>query len=253
MLVICNGAAKSGSTWLYNIVESLVEFEWPPEQYISRSNTKHPTIKEIFLEEYLAKENYSTRHVISKNHYGLPIHRTQLLSSKETKIIDMSRDTRDVIVSSYYDSCRRNGFEGTFSQYYWKRGRLLVDYMKRYHDVWDQHHEQIHQTSFEQLKENFEVEVKKIAAFLGIEISDEKLQEIKEVTNIDSLRKNYKDDKQYNTEKNPFFRKGEIGDWKNHFDEKILKDYEHVNQNGIGKWDLIYIKNRLIEKLFNKK
>ncbi|MDX2367659.1 MAG: sulfotransferase domain-containing protein [Colwellia sp.] len=249
MLVICNGAAKSGSTWLYNIVQNLMEFEWPDEKYISRSNTKHPTIKEKFLEKFVQTEDYVTSDIVSKNHYGKEFHRQALLADENTRIIDMSRDTRDVIVSSYYDSCRRNNYQGTFADYYWKEGRLLVDYMKRYHDVWDIEHPQILQTSFEALKTDFVNEVKKIAAFLQLDLTAEAIDELDKKTNIESLRKNYKDDQQYNTEKNPFFRKGAIGDWKNHFNDKMTYDYERIKANGIGKYDLIYLRNRIVEKV----
>lgn len=249
MLVICNGAAKSGSTWLYNIVSHLMEFQWPAQSYISQSNTKHPTIKEKYLQNFVDNEDLVGCHYISKNHYGRPFHRTILLSSPNTRVIDMARDTRDVIVSSYYDSCRRNGFKGTFDDYYWQEGRLLVDYMKRYHDVWYPVHEQICLTSFEALKTDFTAEVSKIAEFLGLAVESIDIDEIYQKTSIDSLRKNYKDDAQYNTEKNPFFRKGEIGDWQNHFSDKMIKDYEKINENGLGRFDFIYLRNRIKEKV----
>ena len=249
MLVICNGAAKSGSTWLYNIVAHIKAFQWPEQAYISQSNTKHPTIKEKYLKDFLQNENVANADYISKNHYGKEFHRTALLASENTRVIDMSRDTRDVIVSSYYDNCRRNGYKGTFEDYYWQEGRLLVDYMKHYHDVWDAEHPQIFLTSFEILKTDFSNEVKKIAKFLTVSLSDEDVEKIFEQTNIDSLRNNYKDDKQYSTEKNPFFRKGVIGDWRNHFSDKMIADYEQINQNGIGKYDHIYLRNRLKEKI----
>ena len=249
MLVICNGAAKSGSTWLYNIVNHLMEFQWPAQSYISQSNTKHPTIKEKYLQGFIDNEDLVGRDYVSKNHYGRPFHRTILLSSPNTRVIDMARDTRDVIVSSYYDSCRRSGFKGSFDDYYWQEGRLLVDYMKRYHDVWHEPHQQICLTSFEQLKQNFAEEVMKIAKFLDVEIDEQGIEQIYQSTNINSLRKSYQDDAQYNTEKNPFFRKGEVGDWQNHFSEKMIKDYKKINQYGLGRYDFIYVKNRLKEKL----
>ncbi len=249
MLVICNGAAKSGSTWLYNIVENMSEFSWPPKKYISASNSKHPTIKEKNLRDFVNTEDYSDINVISKNHYGKVFHREVLLVSKDIRIIDMSRDTRDVIVSSYYDSCRRDGCKGSFSDYYWKEGRLLVDSMKNYHDVWSVEHRQVLNISFEELKNNFAREVARIAQFLDITINDKDILELDKKTNIDALRTTYKDDKQYNTTNNPFFRKGAIGDWKNHFDDKMSEDYERINSSGIGRFDLVYLRNRLVEKI----
>jgi hypothetical protein len=249
VLIVCNGAAKSGSTWLYSIIQNITEFEWPNSEFISRSNSKHPTIKENRLAEYLELDEFERRDVISKNHYGKQDHRDLLLSKSSTRILDISRDTRDVIVSSYYDECRRNGFSGSFGDYYWETGRLLVDKLGRYHQVWATPHPQILVSSYESLKTQFDAEVSRIATFLGVDLDGEDLARIDEATNIESLRQSYKDDAQYNTTENPFFRKGEIGDWKNHFDKKMIGDYENIERRGIGKFDLVYLNSRLRKKL----
>ena len=136
MLVVCNGAVKSGSTWLYNIVQELDEFDWPEVRFTSHSNSKHPTIKETCLADFLAEADFERRNIITKNHYGKVDHRELLLASPNTRILDMSRDARDVIVSAYYDRCRRHGFQGSFSDFYWRFGRPLVDNLRKYHDVW---------------------------------------------------------------------------------------------------------------------
>lgn len=249
MLVVCNGAAKSGSTWLYNIVQNLADFNWPEARYITHSNTKHPTIKEIHLSAFLRESDIERRNIISKNHYGKVAHRKLLLSSSHTRIVDMSRDSRDVIVSAYYDRRRRDGYQGSFEDYYWQSGRLLVNKLKRYHDVWSRPHPHIMVTSYEALKLDFCREVIKIADFLDVRVDKEDLARIRKVTNIDSLRVSYRDDAQYNTEGNSFFRKGEVGDWKNHFDPRMINDYERIEHNGIGKFDLAYLQTRIRQNL----
>ena len=243
------GAAKSGSTWLFNILQNIRPFEWPETRYISGSNSKHPTIKETFLDEFLAQSDYIERDVINKNHYGRLEHRNLLLARPDTRVLDMSRDTRDVIVSSYYDECRRNGFTGDFSEYYWKHGRLLVESMRRYHQVWSVPHDQILITSYEALKQDFESEVYRIGQFVNIELCNAEISRIESATSMETLRDSYRDDPQYNTRDNPFFRKGEIGDWQNHFDTRMLRDYEKVSQHGIGRLDRIYLGNRVRQKL----
>lgn len=245
MLVVCNGAIKSGSTWLYNIVQELDEFEWPEARYISNSNTKHPTIKETCLADFLTEVDFEKRNIITKNHYGNLNHRDLLLARPHTRILDMSRDARDVIVSAYYDRCRRSGFNGSFPEYYWQFGRSLVDELRRYHDVWAPPHPQILTTSYEALKSEFGDELSRIALFLDVEVDDQKIARIEKATTLESLRANYKDDDQYNTKENSFFRKGEIGDWVNHFDEKIENDYRKISQRGIGKFDFPSIRNRI--------
>jgi hypothetical protein len=48
-----------------------------------------------------------------------------LLSSPDTSVLDMSRDNRDAIVSSHCDEYRRNGFAGSFGDYYRLTGRFF--------------------------------------------------------------------------------------------------------------------------------
>jgi hypothetical protein len=250
MLVVCNGAVKSGSTWLYNIVQELDEFDWPEARYLSHSNSKHPTIKQSCLAGFLAEVEFESKNIITKNHYGKVGHRELLLASPNTRILDMSRDARDVIVSAYYDRCRRSAFRGSFSEYYWQFGRPLVDNLRKYHDVWATLHPQIMTTSYEALKSDFKNEVSKIASFLDVKVDHQEIARIEKATTLESLRSNYKDDAQYNTKENSFFRKGEVGDWENHFDEKIKSDYRKISQHGIGKFDIPSIRSR-IGGLFN--
>jgi hypothetical protein len=249
MFIVCNGAAKSGSTWLYNIVNNLVPCQWPAPDYLSKSNSKHPTITENHLTHFLNNVDFYKQHIISKNHFAQPLHRDQLLISPDTRVLDMSRDSRDVIVSSYYDACRRNNYQGNFSDFYWSKGRHLVNSLRRYHDVWALPHRQILVTSFELLKSDFGGEVSKIAKFLNVELSELDIIRIEQASSINSLRENYKDDQQYNSDKNPFFRKGIIGDWQNHFDNKMRHDYEKVKNKGIGKFDLIALRHQLLAKI----
>jgi hypothetical protein len=236
MLIVCNGAPKSGSTWLYNIVSRLRPSAWPDRAFLTRSK-KHPTIRPEAVQAYLATDAYRDADVICKTHYGSPAIRDLLLASPHTLVLDMERGLRDVIVSSYYDSCRRDGFQGSFARYYWFEGRALADHLMRYHRVWDNGHPQVLRTSFEALKAGFAPEVRRIAAFLGRAVSDEQLAELEQATSLGALREAYKDDPQYTTAKNPFFRKGEIGDWKNHFDERMTADIGRIEAQGLSRYD----------------
>lgn len=251
MLVVCNGAPKSGSTWLYNIVERLYDFDWPAEEYRT-STKKHPTIRPDALEAYLKTDEYQSKRVITKTHYGSERLRDSLLSNPQTRVLDMKRGLYDVIVSSYYDSCRREGFQGDFSKFYWFEGRSLAQYLIQYHKLWEIGHPHVYVTSFEALKTDFEKEARRIAAFLDKSLSDEDVARIREETDITSLRQNYQDDPQYNDEKNPFFRKGIVGDWESHFEPSMLKDIEEIEQSGIGSFDLVELSNKIKKKLFSR-
>jgi hypothetical protein len=251
MLIVCNGAAKSGSTWLYNIVKHLVSAEWPPATYLT-SSRKHPTIKPDLLERYLDEQDFRSRDVITKTHYGSPRLRELLLARPDVRVIDMDRNLCDVIVSTYYDSRLREGFAGDFRRFYWFEGRRQAEYLIRYHRLWGDGHPQVCVTSFEALKTAFADEVAKVAAFLGVGASAERIAEIRKETDIGALRDKYKDDPFYSDPKNPFFRKGEIGDWRNHFDEAMLADIRRIEQQGLRRFDRIEIANRLRREVYKR-
>ena len=237
MLVVSNGAFKCGSTWLFNILVSLRKFDWPEPEYLTKGNAKHPAIAEPRLSDYLAEGDYESRDVISKNHLERPEHRDLLLSREGVRVVCMTREPRDVIVSAYYHDLRKHHFEGAFDRYYWEEGRNLLPRLKLYSDTWAAPHAQMTSTTFEALKTDFEWEVSRIAELLGLEPDAATIESIRQETSLDALREKYQDAPSHRTAEADFFRKGEMGDWRNHFDDKMLADYDQVCRKGISPLD----------------
>ncbi len=236
MLIICNGAIKSGSTWLYNILVNLVSCEYPPQHYLTGRSDKSPCIKPALLPEFLDSEDYQNNHYITKNHLGRPEHRALLQNNPHVYVFDIERDPRDVVVSNYYHDQFRNGFEGSFENYYWEHGRYVADQLSAYHRLWRDAGPRCYVSSYERLKTDFHTEAAAIARVLGLEPDNAALESLREATSLDSLRKDYAKDKRYQGEK--FFRKGEVGDWERHFHGAALKDIHRVMDSGIPSYDL---------------
>ena len=238
MLLICNGAMKSGSTWLYNILCNLVDLKHPPEHYLtenSRKRQKNPCIKPALLAQFMAQEDIEKTNYVSKNHIGQPEYRDLLMSNPNVFVFDIERDVSDMTVSSYYDECNRHGYEGSFSDYYWSTGRYVANDVIRYHAIWRSAGSRFYMTSYEGLHANFADEVTRIANTLGLTLDAETIGKLQEKTSISSLRKRYQDEDLYKDEK--FFRKGIVGDWKNHFDMAMTKDIARIKARGIGPLD----------------
>ncbi len=76
---------------------------------------------------------------------------------------------------------------------------------------------------YEDMKKDLTAAISRIAQFIEIDISDEKIAIIAAMTTFDSMKNdntaNYSWDflPQVNPELTPFMRKGEVGDWKNYF------------------------------------
>ena len=232
MLVIVNGAFRSGSTWLTHIVRSIVEHSDIPNEYCNnRAWKKGTSIHSKKLKFFLQQIDYKHKNYVSKNHLNKVWHRKTILSYKNVYILDIQRDIRDTLTSGYYYYRSKGEFSGNFEKFYWRRGRYLTDYIKRYHEIWRYSSPRIYISSYEMLKAEFNVEVRKIGRFLGIKLLDTDITEIRKGTDINKLRTTWRE--QGKSENERFFRKGIVGDWQNYFNAEMLRDLENIQRNGL--------------------
>jgi len=252
MLVICNGAIKSGSTWLYNILVNLLDLERPPDAYLtsnSRKRATNPCIRPDMLEDFLSREDFHSRDYISKNHLGRRKYRDSLLARDGVFVFDIERNVRDVVVSAYYDARNRHGYAGSFAEYYWREGRFTADEVIRYHGVWRDSGPRFCMISYEGLHEDFAAEVSRIGETLGMAIDDEQAESLREQTSLGQMRKRYNNEDLYRG--NRFFRKGVIGDWQNHFDAAMTRDIERIEAKGVRSFDWRWLKRRMTSGMRN--
>jgi hypothetical protein len=230
MLLIANGAAKSGSTWLYNIVDELTAFERPPSEYILDERNPNPEIQYEKLGSLLEDLDYSRKDYLIKNHFNAPEERDLILSHADVFVLDIERNLRDVVVSSYFHNLRESRFEGPFKKYYWQKGRWQADLVRSHHEAWKTApKDRVYVSSYDRLKDDFAQEVQRIAKFLGRDISDLDAQRLAEATSIPKLREKYDDKGDIK-----FFRKGVSGDWENYFDRLMIRDIREIEMRGIA-------------------
>jgi len=93
---------------------------------------------------------------------------------------------------------------------------------------------------YEDLKEDFSSELKKIAKFLGVEVDEAKLAQIQGGSSIESMRKEYQSKKNImpGAAQGALVNKGAVGDWKNHLSDEqsaaIDKEFdEKLKDTGI--------------------
>lgn len=221
MLVLANGAFKSGSTWLYYAVGRLTGFPPPPEEFRNPS-WLNSNIDPDKLADALARLDYHVDDYMAKTHFGKPEQRDLILSYDDVYVLNIKRDMRDVVVSAYYHECRNSGYEGSFQDFYWQRGRKVAQQVADYHDVWSTESSRIHTSSFERMLEYGADELRRIGDFLGFHPTHDCLEEIRDFLQIDRVR----NATGQGHDKIPFFRKGVAGDWKNHFTAEITEDFE---------------------------
>ena len=236
MLVLANGAFKSGSSWLQAILKHIMEFEEIPADFQSPTH-KMPWLDRNRIDGFLRSDYHKSGRYLTKSHLYGQHFRKLLLSHDDVLIFDITRDLKDTIVSHYYHFKRDKNVDWSFEKYYWRVGRFKAQQVREYHLTWDEPHPAIYVSSYERLKTSFNDEVKQIGAFLGVDLSEERIAEIKDATSIDKMRKVRGQDKK--SEEQRFFRKGAIGDWQNHFDDAMQQDVHMIEQQGLKGKDML--------------
>ena len=233
MLIICNGAFKSGSSWLHAILIELaniknLDLQNVPIKYTNDVNSP-TTIIESKLQLFLKNENYHNLNYITKSHYFKKS--TLRIDYKvDVKIFFIKRDIKDAIVSHYFHILNKFSFKLSFYVYYYLLGRYKAYEISIFNKRCLKYMGDDNFFLFEDLITDFDSTIKKISKLIGIiEISEKEINIIKDKTNIKSLREKLKDGyiNYYPTKRSDnwkLFRNGKIGEWKDYFTNFMLKD-----------------------------
>lgn len=222
---------KSGTTWIQEVVDLILN-----DGDVDKCKRAPTQVRMPFLEMTAADgsnagitklETMDPPRVI-KTH--LPI---QLLprsfENAGCKVIYVARNPKDSVVSFYhFDRMNlRQPEPGPWKQYLerFMKGQLVwgswFDHVKGY---WrERHKRKIHYMFFEDMKEDPAREVTRTAQFLGRQLSESTIDHIVQMTTFSVMRENpmanYSTlpDTIFDRTASQFMRKGEVGDWKNHF------------------------------------
>ncbi|XP_031149028.1 sulfotransferase 1C1-like [Sander lucioperca] len=165
------------------------------------------------------------------------------------KAIYVARNAKDNLVSYYHFDCMNmtqpdpGPWEGYIPKF--MRGELAwgswYDHVKGY---WmEREKRNILYLFYEDLKENPRREVERIMRYLDLSVSDEVVSQIVELTSFKNMKENPMANYScisaavFDQSISPFMRKGEVGDWRNHFtpeqskmfDEDYVKQMKEVN------------------------
>ena len=229
MLVIDNGAFKSGSSWLFKILRCLTDFPPPPKEYLN-PDWVNPSIYPDKLADFLENVDYSSNNYLCKNHFGRKKERELILSYSDVFVVGIKRDIRDVVVSAYYHYRRVEGYSESFKTYYWTRGRRVAESVRNYNQTWNIKSPNLYVSSYESLKSDPHLEIKNIANLLGFFIAEETINRILKETSFEAMKK---------PNDSGHARKGIVGDWQNHLDEAMIKDIEKIEEKGLGNFTKI--------------
>ena len=239
MLIICNGAFKSGSSWLHAILVELaivkkLNLQKVPEKYTNDINSP-TTIIESQIENFLLTEDFGLNNYLTKSHFF----KKKTLRKKysaNVKILFIERDMRDAIVSHYFHIINKYRYKLNFSFYYFFIGRYKAFEISLFNYRCKKFRGEENFFYFSDLISDFEITVREIALSLGItEISDQELKQIKEQTTLDKLREELKKGNinYYPTNRDDnwrLFREGKVGSWRKYFKARHVKDITRIEQ-----------------------
>ena len=164
---------------------------------------------------------------------------------KKKKIILLFRDPRDLVVSNYYEYTKRKKiWQGELSNFIRQPYTLLriIEFMNLWHQEIKKKEMDILVLKYERTKENPFQELKKVSNFLGINASDEMINEAVNYGSIENMRKlevkdHFKHDK---------LRPADIDDINTY---KVRKARAGSYKEELSEEDISYLNKQIDEKL----
>ncbi|KAK7088605.1 sulfotransferase 1E1-like isoform X2 [Littorina saxatilis] len=238
--VIIAAYAKSGTHWLWEVVHMLTSGK---TEYESRP-------KEHLMLEFNDVERFETMPSprIINSHIPLS-YLSKEIQTKQVRVLHVLRNPKDIAVSLYFHRKQRHTYDD--------KGILqslqdfvncqpaqpgiqpgcLDDYAAYLREMerWEKEHPQVPlmHLYFEDMKQSPLEAVKRLATFLGVESSESLCASVVEACSFSQLKKaaetkeiqsHHKDE--IKGGKMNFYRKGEVGDWKNHFTVALNEQFD---------------------------
>ena len=157
-----------------------------------------------------------------------------------TKVINIIRDPRDVVVSFYHfiQTIIPISYKGNLTEFYqlFKQSDLpFGDYFRHVYE-WKmlalKYPKQVMVCTYSQMKNDPANAIKQMANFLGYRVTKENIDKIVQITDFKNMKKNKHSNLSQldclDKSKGNFCRKGIIGDWVNHFSSDMRRDFDRL-------------------------
>ncbi|CAF2073380.1 BnaC01g22680D [Brassica napus] len=253
--IILASLPKGGTTWLKSLVFAVVH----REKYRENPQIIHPLLSQnphdlvpfLEIELYASSQTpdlakFPSPMIFSTHMHLNALHEaTTKSSSSPCKIVYVCRGLKDTFVSGWHyknmlhrTKMDQASFELMFDAYC--RGVTLYGpYWEHMLSYWKgslEDKENVLFMRYEEIIEEPLIQVKRLAEFLNCPFTEEEEESgsVEEILNLCSLRNlrnleiNKKGTTRIGIDSNVFFRKGEVGDWKNHLTPQMAKRIDEV-------------------------
>ncbi|KAI1886384.1 hypothetical protein AGOR_G00213460 [Albula goreensis] len=215
---------KCGFNWMVAVLRKIITAGSGREQ-----DAKMPPLIEFFGPEMvqLMSQAPSPRFLGTHMH---PDNIPATFTDKKTKMLVIFRNPKDTAVSFYHFSVKNPVLPTPES---WDK--FYAEYMSgdvpwgSYFDhalAWEKRLDDpnVMVITYEELKEDLFKGVQQISRFFSFDLSEEQAQDIAQDSTFSAMKESSKDS--HGPMSSIFFRKGEVGDWKNHFSEAQSKQMD---------------------------
>ncbi|CAF2143228.1 BnaA02g27270D [Brassica napus] len=252
--IILASLPKGGTTWLKSLVFALVHREKyleNPQTHPLLSQNPHDLVPFLEVELYAGSQTPDLTKFPSPMIYSTHMHLNTLReattksSSSPCKVVYVCRGIKDTFVSGWHyrnmlhrTKMDQATFELMFDAYC--KGVLLYGpYWEHVLGYWNgslEDGENVLFLKYEEMIEEPRVQVKRLAEFLDFPFTEEeeKSGSVEEILKLCSLRNlsnleiNMNGTTRIGIDSNVFFRKGEVGDWKNHLTPQMAKKIDDI-------------------------
>ena len=233
--VIVASYPKSGTTWLQEIVWRVthcneitsgrgsgvpLEFRFPMLELKSQKD-----LMEMASLEDLPEPRFIKTHL---HYHMLP----RNVFSSGAKVLYVSRDARDVCVSSYHLAriLVLQMYRGTFTEFResFMQNKVVYGPYREHVKGYLDHSDTVLCLTYEQMHQDRASVVRKVADFLGVSLSEEDVFNVVKLTSFEVMKENPDTNFRHweksgmipKPEGGAFMRKGIVGDWRDHFTEE---------------------------------
>ncbi|MCB0565102.1 MAG: sulfotransferase domain-containing protein [Phaeodactylibacter sp.] len=249
--------SKSGSTWLiYNIL-LITQQGKAPEGRDLADNFLWPAFgSDYILTREQLRDTPSPR--IFRSHMPYPMAMGGTPEASPCKYVYIARHPKDVVVSFYHFAQHWGNYTGPWEHWLglFMEGKVWYgDWFDHIKSWWEHRHaENIHFLWYEDMKADYDNELRRLAAFLQYPMPDELLRQIREATSFEQMKANEFTNRQ-DADDHPknFYRKGVVGSGNEQFTEAQNEQFDAWCGRRLRETGLIQEESLLSYLRFNPK
>lgn len=232
---------KAGCHWVWDIIRMLLKGTTTVDAAMKESCMMEYPVDSEFYGKVDIEDLPSPRVLNNHQHFE---NQPKDVLDKKIKVVFVYRNPKDVAVSFYHHHKKIDEYqysEPDFASYLPRFTDGLVDYgcIYDYLRDWErgikQHKDlNICVLCYEQLQKNPFPEVQRLSSFLGQGHGEEFIRSVVEAASIDNMRKAKVTGPGGHSGREVMYRKGKVGDWKNHFTVAHSEWFDHVTRSRMG-------------------